>query len=188
VIARVSLIVPPDTYVNPAVFDIVGDRHVAQRNIQVLAVPAGKSMSFRFLVLPLQDGQSGVQIRAIERTPELDAGEVVRMAGCVGGLPAREPLAGLTVRMLSKRESRGRPSLAGDVTVPLGVLRRADDRGEEPQVDGRLDADAGPRAATVTFQVAGGEESGRLHVVDVVQIDPRTDEPQGGLTFVVKVE
>lgn len=35
--------------------------------------------------------------------------------------------------------------------------------------------------------VAPDEQPGRLHLVDVVQMDQRSRRPQGGLTFVVKV-
>lgn len=34
-----SLIIPPDTYANPNVFDVVGNRHVSQRNIEVISAP-----------------------------------------------------------------------------------------------------------------------------------------------------
>ena len=68
-IARVSLIAPPDTYTNPAIFDVVGDRHVAQRNIQVVSVAAGKSAAFRFLIRPVgRKGAAAVTLMAKERT------------------------------------------------------------------------------------------------------------------------
>src|SRR5574341_499974 len=38
-LARVSLIIPADTYVDPNVFNVPGDRHVSQRNIEVSTVP-----------------------------------------------------------------------------------------------------------------------------------------------------
>lgn len=188
IIARVSLIAPPDTYTNPAIFDVIGDRHVAQRNISVLSVPAGQTQTFRFLMQPLRMERTvPVQLLAVERTREMRPHEVAELAGCEGGLPATEPLAALRVRMLPRREGRGRPGLDGDLPVELGVLRRAEEGLDEPLARGRLNPTLAPRPATVSFTVAEGEEPGRLHVVDVMQVDPETGEAQGGLTFVIRV-
>jgi hypothetical protein len=38
-VSRVSLIVPPDTYVHSDIFDVPGDRHITQRNIAVIDAP-----------------------------------------------------------------------------------------------------------------------------------------------------
>lgn len=188
ILARVSLIAPPDTYTNPAVFDVVGDRHVAQRNISVLSVPAGRTTTFRFLMQPLSaEGTKPVRLVAIERTREVEPQTLAQLAGCAGGLPATRPLAALGVRMLSRREGRGRPGLEGDIPIELGMLRRAGEVTDERVVNGRLNPQLAPRLATVSFTVAEGEEAGRLHVVDVMQLDPETEQPQGGLTFVIRV-
>ncbi|MGV1005039.1 MAG: hypothetical protein ACOYEV_09795 [Candidatus Nanopelagicales bacterium] len=187
VIARVSLIVPPDTYVDPTIFDVVGDRHVAQRNIQVLAVAAGKSLSFRFAVQHAPGAKGAVRILARELTQKADGRELMKLAGCAGGLPAQRPLAGLGVRMISEREHRER---ANQVTgrLPAGLVSPLGEAIGRPELKTQLEPASQPQFATVTFQVAEGEESGRLHLVEVVQVDAETGMPQGGLTFVVRVE
>lgn len=188
IIARVSLIAPPDTYTNPGVFDVVGDRHVAQRNISVLSVPAGGTMTFRFLMRPLTgERQVPVRLLAQERTREVTAHYLALMSGCAPGLPATQPLASLGVRMLSRREGRGRPSLDGSVPIELGLLRRAEEANDEREANGRLDPQSGARAATVSFTVAADEEPGRLHLVDVMQVNPENEQTEGGLTFIITV-
>jgi hypothetical protein len=183
-IARVSLILPSDTYADPTVFDVVGDRHVAQRNIQVLEVPQGTSMTFRFRISSPNGGQHIGRLKAVERTQELDARTLATAGGCSGGLPARRPLAELGVRVLSPRESQGRPTLAEDGVLTLGVARRAELVPDVREV-GRLAGSAD--IAAVTFTVDPADEQGRLHAVEIHHLDDSTGEILGGLTFILRV-
>ncbi|TDN87740.1 hypothetical protein [Microbacterium sp. BK668] len=183
VVARVSLIAPFDSYVDGTVFDVVGDRHVAQRNIQVLEVAPGERMSFRFLVNAGDGGRA--LVRARETTFEMDARALAKLGGCEGGLPATIPLADLGVRMLTSRETLARPSLATDVRVPLGVARAVDRASLAAEVGARLDPEKA-RYASVTFAVSPDDEVGRLHAFDVVQLDEQ-GTALGGLSFVVRV-
>lgn len=187
IVARVSLVFPLDTYSDPTVFDVIGDRHIAQRNIQVLEIPAGKAMTFRFQLGAAVDKKRRALVHAFERTHEMDARELARAGGCVGGLPAVVPLAGLGVRALNAREALGRPSLAGDVTAPLGISRRPEAVPENTELRADLLNEKQPRIGAVTFEVSADDEPGRLHAVDVVQVDDTTGEPVGGLTFIVRV-
>lgn len=68
IVARVALTIPLDTYLNPAIFDVVGDRHVAQRNIQVLEVAKGQKMTFRFLIGSPGEGRAAATVRTVETT------------------------------------------------------------------------------------------------------------------------
>ena len=185
IVARVSLVVPFDSYTDPSVFDVVSDRHVAQRNISVLEVPAGQTMSFRFELAAWSLEHARATLRATERR-EVDLAVLARAAGCVGGLPATEPLAGLAVRTLTAREVQGRPSLSGAPRVALGIAERPERTLAAREVATRLDKDGEPRIGVVSFQVTEGEEPGRLHVVDVVEHDAGSDHVVGGLTFVVR--
>jgi hypothetical protein len=50
-VSRVSLIVPPDTYVNSDIFDVPGDRHITQRNIAVIDAPdPGERIKYPFQI------------------------------------------------------------------------------------------------------------------------------------------
>lgn len=186
VIARVSLVFPPDTYTDPTVFDVIGDRHVAQRNIQVLEIAAGKAMTFRFRV-GAGEGRREARIHAFERTREMSTRQLAEAGGCVGGLAAVLPLDGLGVRVLSAREALGRPSLAGPLGPTLGIARRPEVVPEEAEVRADLVRAKQPRVAAVTFRVSPDDEPGRLHAVDVVELDEETKEPVGGLTFIIRV-
>ena len=50
-LARASLILPPDTYVDGSVFDRRGDRHVAQRNIHILSMKKSEAITFSFAIV-----------------------------------------------------------------------------------------------------------------------------------------
>ena len=133
------------------------------------------------------------QLVALIRGSAFEAGQAVTdakaltmMGGCAGGLPATEPLAELGVRVLSARETLVRPTLAADVRPALGIAARPDPVPESREVGARLEV-AKPRYAAVTFAVSDGEEVGRLHAFDVVQLDDATGEVVGGLSFVVRV-
>jgi len=49
-LARVSSVLTGDAVANPTVFDVPGDRHVAQRNIHVVGMAEAKRTGFHFLV------------------------------------------------------------------------------------------------------------------------------------------
>ncbi len=184
IIARVSLIIPSDTYNDPTVFDVIGDRHIAQRNIQVLEVAVGKAMTFRFR-LGTTDGQRRTLVRALERTWEMDPRELAQAGGCVGGLPAKMGLEAVGVRVLTLREELGRPSLTGDMSPSLGITRRPEDPPGETETS--VDPNRQRPVGAVTFQVSPEDEQGRLHAVDVLELDERTGETVGGLTFIIRV-
>ncbi|MBR0640324.1 hypothetical protein [Bacillus safensis] len=66
--ARVSLVAPPDTYRDPDVFDIQRDRHLAQRNINIIDLGGDDSFKFEFdLVNPAVDntGELLLQVQFI---------------------------------------------------------------------------------------------------------------------------
>ena len=165
IVARVSLVAPLDTYTNPTAFEVVQDRHVAQRNIQVLEVGQGRTITFPF-VLGKIDVES---VRVIERTREMSLEDIVALAGRGGGIPAKLPLRELIVR---RADREGRPDR------PQGPERTP--KRERPE-NAR-----GANLAEVAFQVDERDEAGSLHVVDVMGVEER-GSPAGGLTFVVRV-
>lgn len=187
IIARVSLVFPLDTYADPTVFDVVGDRHVAQRNIQVLEVAAGKAMTFRFRLGEVAGKRRASLVRVVERTREMDTHTLAQAGGCNGGLPAVMPLSHMGVRALTARESLGRPTLTGDLPTLLGVTRRPDDLGQETEVRVDPRRTKQPPVMALTVAVSPDDEPGRLHAVDVEHVDPETGGVLGGLSFIVRV-
>ena len=54
-LARVSLIIPSDTYTNSQIFDVPGDRHIAMRNLHIISM-TGKKQLFGFTMAnPLKE-------------------------------------------------------------------------------------------------------------------------------------
>ena len=170
IVARVSLVAPLDTYTNPAAFEVIQDRHVAQRNIQVVELPQGKTITFPFLL-----GEIDVEsVRVVERTREMRLDDIVALAGRGGGIPSKVPLQGLKV-------SRARPDERPERLSGREGLGRPDpERPERPERARRANL------AQVSFQAHERDEPGSLHVIDVMQVDER-GAPAGGLTFVVRV-
>lgn len=165
-LARVSLVVPPDTYLNGAVFDVVGDRHVAQRNIHVVSlVGAQKSMSFSFaLVNPLgKDAEFAIQAREVK----LGRGAaVVRAAlGCAFAPAAAAPLAAVGFAIDDQREDA--QAEVRDRASALGVLRRPQKVGRSRRGRVALAADE-TRTAVVTLTRGDGTDAG-VNLVEVRQ-------------------
>ena len=195
IVARVSLVAPLDTYLNASVFDVVGDRHVAQRNIQVLEVAQGQSITFPFHFGAKASIES---IRVTERTRKLRLDDVVALGGHIAGIPAKRPLAKLDIRPADQRELRelrDAPALVGrDLHARpasrgtgrgLGNARRDADV-TEAVVRDRPEHEGRKNFAAVTFQAPREDEAGHLHVIDVREVDER-GTVVGGLTFVVRV-
>jgi hypothetical protein len=197
-IARVSLIAPPDTYSNPAVFEVVADRHVAQRNISVITLPAGDSeMRFDFQFANSRAANTRFRLRLEAPTPQV---QNIILREAFG-----ERAEGITVRALrTPRLLLDRPLMpqaASPMATPkvepegcLALIMRllGLGGGQEPPK---------PDDTPVVELPAGGVGSGKIalardpdaqpgdaHVVNVVQIDEQTGQPVGGLTLIVRYE
>ena len=164
-LARVSLVVPPDTYLNGAIFDVVGDRHIAQRNIHVVALSgAQKSLSFSFaLVNPLgKDAEFALQAREVKLGRGAD---VVRAAlGCAFTPGAAAPLAAVKLAVDDRREDA--EGEVRDRASALGVLRRPREAGRSHRGRVPLGADE-TRTAVITL-TRGGADTG-VNLVEVRQ-------------------
>lgn len=188
--ARVSLTIPFDSYVNPAIFDVVGDRHVAQRNIHVVSMAKAKRMSFAFVVLNPSEAEARVLVRAEEiRAPEalqLLAMAMHSEAGCLG----RHPLGAVALTWGRDRvlDNGARREALHAGLVPLrshgGVIAA---RGRAPTAD-TVDLTLEPgEARQAVLHVARGPSAvaGDLNAVRITQSDTE-GTLTGGLTIVVR--
>lgn len=164
-LARVSLVVPPDTYVDGTVFDVVGDRHVAQRNIHVVSLAgAQKSLSFAFTLVNPLGVDAEFAIRAREVKLGRGAATVRAALGCTLMPAAAAPLELVRVAVAEQRpeedgaEPRDRPGA-------LGVLRRP--QALRPQ-RGRVALAAGESRTGVVSLTRGSGPTG-VNVVEVRQ-------------------
>jgi hypothetical protein len=75
ILARANLTIPPDTYLNGSVFDVWGDRHVAQHNIFVVDLAGRSSVTFPFLIpnLTLKQGEFVIAARELREKNEIAA-------------------------------------------------------------------------------------------------------------------
>jgi hypothetical protein len=183
-LARVGLMVPFDSYTDPTVFDVINDRHVAQRNVTVLKMETD-SVSFAFLVVnPMRkEKESAFVLNARELPPEQHA-ERVRWAlrsrfAQFGQVRLKE--IGLTVgdhvAVTAGRRAANAP--------PLGLLRPAVPVPKAARVELRLREDE-HRHAVVTIARNRDIRPGDLSVVQVEQIDARTERTVGGLWLVIE--
>jgi hypothetical protein len=185
-IARVSLVIPPDTYADPATFNVPGDRHVAQRNIHVLAMAAAmKSMSFSFRVAnPDEDRVGNFLLEATEVTGKEGALQVAWTVGCEVPLRLADgALGGISIN-LDRKALENRPTLVGATRVPLGVLKRPIRPSGEASSQVQL-APAAACMATVTIDRNPDAKAGEISAVDVRQVEAGTGRVLGGITLVV---
>lgn len=178
-LARVALFSPLDCYRDGSVFDVVGDRHVAQRNINVVAMEA-KGFSFGFrIVNPLQK-KSEFLVRAAEvRTRR--AMEMTRRAlGCGLAQFAEEPVGALSL-VLSDIPV---PKEAGpdEKPAPVGILDRNISIPKLSVKSMRVTLQGSEsRYAVLSVRRNSAVRSGDLHVLQVEQVDVANKRIVGGL-------
>jgi hypothetical protein len=186
-LARVNLTIPPDTYVNGAVFDVVGDRHVAQRNIHVVAfAPMMRLLSFGFhLVNPLaEDREFLVLATEVRIGRNID---VVRAAlGCDLAQFGETPLADIRLAVGEAIKPRDISEYEPDrEAAPVGVLARPANIERTARAGLRM----GPndiRSAVVTVGRNPDTRAGDIHIVQVAQVDVLTRRTVGGFWLAVE--
>jgi hypothetical protein len=180
ILARASLVIPPDTYADPTNFDTRGDRHIAQRNIEVVAMRAGQGGAFGFrLVNPAPEAQRlRVQFREIFEDAEWHA--LHRALGDRRVVPAAKALERVGLSL----GERWKPQ--DDLSVPIKPevppVFAADRMARE--LDARLEAGE-VRNAALHFVGARDAAPGAAHAIEVRQIDAR-GRVMGGLTILLR--
>jgi hypothetical protein len=191
-LARVSLLIPPDTYLDGTIFDVRGDRHVAQRNIHVVALaPQDMNLKFAFgianttleamtaivLAEEVRDARQLAQIRAalgcqfaqVGETPLRDVGLVVE----------QEPR--MVAALVAATARIGTPTLG--LRPRAGRLTNAITTDRQPVI--QLDLEPGEVRQAVLYVGRNREtRPGDLHVVAIRQLDQR-EQLQGGLAVIV---
>ena len=181
-LARVCLTIPPDCYVNSTIFDVIGDRHVAQRNISVVALAQNmQRLSFGFLITNPFGEAAEFRIQGTELRITQRAMQIVRGAlGCgfvqFGQTPLQE--IGLTIAD-TPREGRYWSAM------PVGPLRKAAEDLGRARASVKLEPGEA-RYAVLTVGRNPETRPGDVHVVQIAQIDSRTRQPVGGLWLVVQ--
>lgn len=186
-LARVCLTIPPDCYVNSSIFDVVGDRHVAQRNIHVVNLTkGGEKLSFGFRIVNPQRRRGEFLVRATELRIGKKADLVRAALRCRFAQFAEAPLKAVLLTV-------GEPVVPPDVSVPegdlgvspSGVLSRAvESKGNRSD---RVKMNRGEvRHAVLTMIRNPIVRPGDIHVVQVEQIDTKTERVVGGLWLIAQ--
>jgi len=186
--ARVALYVPPDRFRDPAIFDIVGDRHVAQRNIHVFPAPSQASAFFGFRIFPPARANAGRFRLSVREVDGGKQGEFIRNSlGSNFAQFAQKPakLAKLTL-------DRGRLTIARNepldrAKLPRVGLVKQPPKSAEWQTDKELHLQPG-EIATAYLEVIPNRDTrpGDLHVLEVSQVDAETKAVIGGLWLVLQ--
>jgi hypothetical protein len=181
-LARVTLPVPFDGYVNPAIFDAAGDRHVAQRNLSVLSLE-GDSLSFGFhIVNPI-----GKKARFLLRVTQVRPGSRLTML---------RKAIGSRFAQFSTQSLGGVGLTIGEVVPPvqepcippiyaLGLLKEPLKlpRTKTARIDLGLED---RRHAVVTITRNRDTRPGDINLVAVEQVDSRSKHVVGGLWLVIQ--
>lgn len=78
-LARVSLIIPSDTYSNSQIFDVVGDRHIAMRNLHIITM-VSKKQNFGFTMAnPLNEDKEFEFITRVEDANSIEIKNIKSM-------------------------------------------------------------------------------------------------------------
>jgi hypothetical protein len=185
-LARVSSVLTGDAVDDLTVFDVVGDRHVAQRNLHVVSMAQAQESGFHFLITnPLQE-RATFAIRAAGVKPTAQAQALARGALC-GFTQLGESPVGVKLTANLRAEAE-----LARTELPLGAHRisaSARERGAllvggERLLRARNAVEVAPDEAvhaSLSFTRPDGARPGDVHLVEVAQIDPSTKRAVGGL-------
>ena len=168
-LARVSSVLTGDAVANPAVFDVPGDRHVAQRNIAVVAMAEAQETGFHFLVTnPLGD-RAAFFLRAGPPRLSRRLQELARGSLCGLAQFGREPVG---VELTANVQA---PAERVRFDLPLGTEPW---QGRLAREGGRLDSGReiviAPDEAvhcSLAFSAPREARPGDVHLVEVAQND-----------------
>ena len=167
-LARVSSVLTGDAVANPLVFDVPGDRHVAQRNIAVVAMAEAQETGFHFLVTnPLVD-RAAFFLRAGAPRLSRRLQELARGSLCGLAQFGRAPVG---VELTANVQA---PAERVRFDLPLGT-RRFDRRlGQGERLDDGREIVVAPDEVvhcSLAFSPPQEARAGDVHLVEVVQND-----------------
>ena len=145
-------------------FKVIDDQHQAQRNIALLAKPAGVRQHFmEFQIMPGFDERQEtlIAVDPVEPKVAIGAGERWLIRSQQGFFKDRERRGGL----LLERDGTRYPIHVSDVRLRPRLLVEGDEFG------GRLPTFSEPLRARIEFEVSEDERPGTVQVFDIVQRD-----------------
>jgi len=174
ILARVSLLFPPDTYADGTIFDVRGDRHIAQRNISIVALMQAQQFIFPFTIVNTALEPAVLFVVAQELRGREDLNQLRASAGFRFAQFGKEPLPNFGMELTKELVTMGEQRPGGK----FGYGRM------QHQIELSLDAGAEQPAVLVVERSPYAEE-GTLHAIEVRQYD-RYEQLVGGLTVLVE--
>jgi hypothetical protein len=202
-LARVCSTIPPDCFKDWGVFDVVGDRHEAQRNIFIIPVPEGdNSSSFGFQVVNPYNRALDANIRTSMASPERRA-EIAR--AIFGDAPVaitREMATGLHITLGDRIDhqmaldphtviARSRSRMERDSlqfqTIKFGILKKPPVLPIERQMNQKVSMiNREVKHAVVTIPRPNEVKPGEVQVLHIEQVDSTSGKVIGGICLVLK--
>jgi hypothetical protein len=189
ILARANLTIPPDTYLDGSVFDIWGDRHVAQHNIFVVDLAGRSSVTFPFLIpnLTLREGEFSITARELR-----EKNEIAVVARALGTRFLQVGETAMPAVQLAPIQPLGREKLEDDVIIASGATNRMwfDPKKLEPtsRPSSALKLTMKPNdvvPAVAIIERNSKTRAGDVHAVAIRHVDAK-DKLIGGLTIVVR--
>lgn len=186
ILARVCLGIPPDCYKNGNIFDPIGDRHVAQRNISVLKFDEKSSnLSFGFKIVNPFGNKRQFLIQSMEVKTEKNADMIRAALGCRLMQFAGAPLKDINLHIgevVSPKDfhliEKSKDILCGVLPKPINSKTGRRDK---------IEMDEGEiRYAVINLSRNEKVRPGDVNVVQVEQIDIKTEQSVGGLWLIVQ--
>ncbi len=174
ILARVSLTFPPDTYADGTIFDVRGDRHIAQRNISIVALMQAQQLIFPFTIVNNALEGSVVFVVAQEVRDRDELNGLRGSAGVRFARFGREPLQNFGMQLTKE-------------LVAIGEYRPGGKHGfgrTTQHLEVKLDP-GGVQPAVLVVERSPYAEEGDLHAIEVRQYD-RYEQLVGGLTILVE--
>jgi len=187
--ARASLLVPADTYANPLIFDVLGDRHVAQRNVDLVGL-AQNQMTLTYGFLAVNGGTEGGEFLLLAEHVAPTPQAMRMLAGGLGcGLAqwGQTPLRDFELTLGGRVEPGQEKRRTGVLPQPLREFPARTAFARRQPAAQRLKLEPGEaREAFLTVARNPETRPGDLHVLEVTQLDARTERVTGGLWLVVR--
>lgn len=193
-LARVCLFLPPDFFRDATVFDVYGDRHVAQRNINVLPAAGERHVTgFGFNISNPGKKRAEFTVIAEEISIEKMSKQTRKLLGIQFAKGASVPLKNIT--LVTNRELADKymhvqaahdEMPAGEFKMmgyKFGILKEVPDIKEAKQENLKIEPNTSV-PAFIVIKTNDNIEEGCIRFINIIQKDSKTKKTIGGLSFI----
>jgi len=186
-LARVCLSMPPDCYLDGSIFNVANDRHLAQRNIHIIEQTKNKNFSFGFkLTNPVNE-----YTKFLFKAEEIDINNnskylssIKKALGCKFSQFATKPLRSISLNIGDAFQKKviAESKLKN---FPMGILPELiSSQGAKEQSISMNNGEI--YYATLSINKNSSVRKGDLHIIEIKQIDLKSEQVVGGLWLIVE--